>query len=153
MQRAVDGDDVALPQHFLQVLNPTSSNLLFDFGLEWLVVKVEQFLAVERLESPKHTLSNAADGDGTNDLVLEIELVLCTCCHFPAARLNLLMRRDKVADQGQNGHDDMLRDRDDVAASYFSNGNASVALVGGVEIDMVGPNASCNGELELLGLG
>ena len=45
----------------------------------------------------------------------------------------------------------MLRDRDDVGAGDFGNGDATVGFVRCIEIDVVGANAGCNGKLELLG--
>jgi hypothetical protein len=42
-------------------------------------------------------------------------------------------------------------DGDDVRARYFGDGDAAVGLVGSVEVDVVGANAGCDGDLELFG--
>lgn len=47
----------------------------------------------------------------------------------------------------------MLGNGDDVGAGYFGYGYAAVGLVGGIEVDVVGANAGCDGDLEVLGLG
>lgn len=75
MQRAVDSDNIALAQHLLQAVHTTAANFLLDLWLEWLVVVVEQLLAVEGLQSAEHTLTDTADGHGTDNLALEIVLV------------------------------------------------------------------------------
>lgn len=114
VQRAVDGDDVALCKHLLEVLDPSAANLLLLLRRQRLVVKVEQFLAVESSEAAEHTLANAANGDGTDDLVLEIVLVLGHGCDVPVTGSDLLVGRHEVADEDQHSHDDMLGDGDDV---------------------------------------
>jgi hypothetical protein len=45
----------------------------------------------------------------------------------------------------------VFRDGDDVGASHFSDGHAAVGLVGSIEVDVVGSNTGCDGDLELLG--
>jgi hypothetical protein len=60
--------------------------------------------------------------------------------------------RHEVAYEGEDGHDHVLGDRDDVGASDFGNGDTAIGLVRGVEIDVVGADTSSDGELELLGL-
>ena len=47
----------------------------------------------------------------------------------------------------------MLGDGDDVATSDLGDSDASVGLVGSVEINMVGTNTGSDGDLEVLGLG
>lgn len=47
----------------------------------------------------------------------------------------------------------MLGDRDNVGSRYLGHGDTTVGLVGGVEIDVVGSNTGCDGDLEVLGLG
>lgn len=51
VERAVDGDDVALGQHLLEVGDAAAANLLLLLGREGLVVVVEQLLAVKGLEA------------------------------------------------------------------------------------------------------
>lgn len=153
MQRAVDGDNIALRKHLLEVLNATAANLLLRLGREGLVVEVEQLLAVEGLETAQNTLANAANSDGTNNLVLEVVLVLGNGGDVPVTSLDLLVGRDEVADEGQDGHDDVLSDRDDVGARDLSDGQTAVGLVGGIEVDVVGTDTGSHAELEVLGLG
>jgi len=153
VERAVDGDNIALGQHLLEVLHTSAANLLLLLGRQRLVVKVEELLAVKRLETAEHTLSDAADSNRTDHLVLEIVLVLGHLSHVPLALDNLLVGGDKVADKGENGHDDVLSDGNDVGTSHLGDGDATVGLVGSVEIDMVRSNTSGNGELEVLRLG
>jgi hypothetical protein len=45
----------------------------------------------------------------------------------------------------------VLGDRDYVGAGDFGDCDAAVCFVGGVEVDVVGPDAGRDGELELLG--
>ena len=63
------------------------------------------------------------------------------------------MSGDEVADEDEDGHDDVFGDRDDVGAGNFSDGDASVGLVSGVEVDMVGANAGGDGEFEVFRFG
>lgn len=153
VQRAVDGDNVALCEHLLEVLDAAAANLLLDLSGQGLVVEVEQLLAVEGLEAAEHTLADAADGDGANDLVLEVVLVLGDLCDVPFTLDDLLVGGDKVADESEDGHDDVLGDRDDVGASDLCDGDTAVGLVGGIEVDVVGTDTSGDGKLEVLCLG
>jgi hypothetical protein len=57
---------------------------------------------------------------------------------------------DKVADEGEDGHDDVLSDGDDVGAGDLSDGDAAIGLVGRVKVDVVGADTRGYGELELL---
>lgn len=153
MQRAVDGNNVALGEHFLEVLNTSAANLLLLLGRQGLVVVVEQLLAVEGLETAQDTLADTANGNGTDDLVLEVELVLGSSGDVPVTGLDLLVGGHEVAHQDQNGHNDMLSNGDDVGAGHFGDGNTTVGLVGGIEVDVVGTNTSSNSELQVLSLG
>lgn len=153
MQRAVDGDHITLGQHLLQVVNATAADLLLDLGAQRLVVVVEQLLAVEGLQAAEHTLTNAADSDGSDDLALEVVLVLSHGGDVPLSADDLLVGGDEVADQSQDGHDDVLRNGDHVAAGHLDDGNAAVGDVGGIEIDVVRTDTGGDGDLQVLGLG
>lgn len=153
VERAVDGDDVALGEHVLELVDPAAANLLLDLGLEWLVVKVEELLAVEGLETTEDALTDAADGHGTDDLALEIELVLGGTGDIPLTGLDLLVGGHEVADEDEDGHDDVLGDGHDVGAGDLGHGDTAVGLVGRIEIDVVRSDTSGDGNLELLGLG
>ena len=153
VQGAVDGDNITLSKHVLEVLDATAANLLLNLGAQRLVVIVEELLAVERLQTTEHTLTNTTDGNGTDNLALEVELVLGDGGNVPLTTGDLLVGRDKVADQVEDGHDDVLGDGDDVASGNFGNGETTVGLVGSVEVDVVRANTSSDSDLEVLGLG
>lgn len=153
VERAVNGDNVTLGEHLLEIIDATAANLLLGFGGEGLVVVVEELLAVEGLETAEDTLTNTADSDSTDDLTLEVELVLGDGGNIPVTVLDLLVGGDKVADEKEDGHDDVLGNRDDVGASDLGNGDTAVGGVGGVQVNVVRTNTGGDGELELLGLG
>ena len=60
------------------------------------------------------------------------------------------MRRDEVADEQEDAHDDVLGDRDDVRASDLEHLDA--LLRRGIEVNMVGPYTSSDTNLEVLRL-
>lgn len=153
MQRAVDGDNIALSQHLLEVLDAAAANLSLLLGRQGLVVVVEQLLAVEGLETAQDTLANTANGNGTDNLALKVELVLGSSGNVPLATLNLLVGGNEVADQEQNSHDDVLSNGDNVGASDLGDGDTAVGSVGSVQVNVVGTNTSGDGNLEVLGLG
>ena len=153
MERAVDGDNITLGQHLLEVLDATAANLLLLLRREGLVVEVEELLAVEGLETAEHTLTDTADSDGTDNLVLEIVLVLGDLGDVPLSLGDLLVGGDEVADKGQDGHDNVLGDGDDVGASNLGDGDTAVGLVGGIEVDVVRSDTSSDGKLQILSLG
>lgn len=153
VQRAVDGDDVALGEHLLEGVDAAAANLGLDLGLEALVVKVQQLLAAKGLEAAQDTLTNTADGDSTNDLALEVVLLLGDGGDVPLAAGDLLVGGDEVAEEDEDGHDDVLGDGDDVGAGDLGDGDAAVGLVGGDQVDVVGADTSGDGDLEVLGLG
>lgn len=153
MQRAVDGDDVALGEHVLERVDAAAADLALLLRAERLVVVVEQLLAVEGLEAAQDALADAADADGAHHLALEVVLVPGDLGHVPAAGLDHLVRGHKVAHQHQDRHDDVLGHRHHVGPRHLGHRDAAVGLVGRVEVDVVGPDAGRDGELELLGPG
>lgn len=153
MQGTVDGDNVTLGKHLLEVLDTATANLLLDLGGQRLVVVVEELLAIEGLQAAEDTLTDTANGNGTDGLALEVELVLGDGSNIPLAVTDLLVSRDEVADQGEDGHNNVLSNGDDVAASDLSNSDTAVGLVGSVEVDVVRANTSGDGDLEVLSLG
>ncbi|KAI7506170.1 Formate [Hortaea werneckii] len=152
VERAVDGDNVTLGEHLLKVLDTPAADFLLDLWGEGLVVEVQKLLAVEGLQTAQDTLTDTANGDGTDGLALEVVLVLGDLSDVPVASCNLLVSRHEVADEGQDGHNDVLSDRDDVGASDLSDGDTAVDLVGDVQVDVVRTNTSGDGKLEVLGL-
>ena len=153
MQGAVDGDDVALGEHLLEGVDAAAANLLLDLGGQRLVVVVQKLLAVEGLETAEDTLADTADSDGANDLALEVVLLLGGGGDIPVAALNHLVGGDEVADEEEDGHDDVLSDGDDVGAGDLGHGDTAIGGVGGVEVDVVRTDAGGDGDLELLCLG
>jgi hypothetical protein len=152
VERAVDGDNIALCEHLLEAIDATAANLLLDLRAQGLVVEVEELLAVKGLETAEDTLTDAANSDGTDNLVLKIVLVLGNLGDVPVTTGNLLVGGDKVADEEEDGHDDVLSDRDNVGTSDLSDGDTAVGLVGGIEIDVIGSDTSSDGKLQVLGL-
>lgn len=153
VERAVDGDNVTLSEELLEGVDTAAANLLLLLGRQGLVVVVEKLLAVEGLKTAEDALANAADGDGTDNLALEVVLLLGSSGDIPLTTLNLLVGGNEVSDENQDGHENVLSDGDDVGASNLGDGDTTVGLVGGVEVDMVRADTSSNSELELLGLG
>lgn len=153
MEWAVDGDKVALCQHILELVDSSAANLLLNLWGQSLVIVVEELFAVEWLQSAEHTLTNTANGHGTNDLALKVVLVLGDFSNVPISTSNLLVCWNKVSDEDKGGHDDVLSDRDNVGSSDLGDGDTTVGLVGGIEVDVVRTNTGGDGNLELLGLG
>ena len=150
VQRAVDGDNVALRQHVFQVLDSSASNLLLDLGLEWLIVEVEELLAVERLQATEHALTDTANCDCAHNLVFEIILILCHSSDVPVSSLDLLVGWDEVSNEQENGHDHVLGDGDDVGSGDLGDSDATIGLVCSIQINVIGANASGDSNLELL---
>lgn len=153
VEGAVNSDDVTLGEHLLEVLDATAADLLLGLGGEGLVVEVEELLAVEGLEAAEDTLTDTADSNGTDDLVLEVELVLGDGGDVPVTVLDLLVGGDEVADEEEDGHDDVLSDGDDVGAGDLGDGDTTVGDVGDVKVNVVGTDTGSDSKLELLGLG
>ena len=153
VQRAVDGDDVALGEHVLEIVDAAAANLLLLLVGQGLVVVVEQLGAVEGLEAAQDALANAADGDGADDLALEVVLLLGGGGHVPVAALHHLVGGHEVADQHQDGHDHVLGHRHHVGARHLSHRDAAVGLVSCVEVHVVRPDTRRHRQLEVLGLG
>lgn len=63
------------------------------------------------------------------------------------------MGGDEVADQDEDGHEHVLSHRDDIGAGDFGNGDATVSLVGSVQVDVVRTDTGGDGDLQLLRLG
>lgn len=153
VQRAVDGDNITLCQHLLEAVDTAAANLLLNLGAEGLVVEVQKLLAVEGLETAQDTLSNTTNGDGTDDLVLKIVLVLGGTSDVPLTLHDLLVCGNKVTDEDEDGHDDVLGDGHDVGTGHLGDSNTAVGCVGSIEINMVGTDTSSDGNLQVLGLG
>lgn len=151
VQGAVDGDNVTLGQHLLEVVDATAANLLLNLRGQGLVVVVKQLLAVEWLKTAQDTLTDTTNSDGTDNLALEVILILGGASNVPLTGLDHLVGGDKVTDEDQDGHENVLGNRDDVGAGNLSDSDTAIGLVCGVQVDVVGTDTSSDGELELLG--
>lgn len=101
--------------------------------------------------SSQDTLTDSSDGDSSNDLVLEIVLISSDGGDIPLLVLDLPVGCTEVADKDEDYHD-VLSDGNDVGTGDFSDGDTAVGLVGGTEVDVIGANSSCDGNLQLPGL-
>ena len=81
----VDGDDVALGDELLEVLDAAGVDGLLELGRELVVVEVEVLLAVEGLETLENAVADAASADGANDLALDVEGVAGDVGDLPVA--------------------------------------------------------------------
>jgi hypothetical protein len=153
VQRAVNGNNITLRNHLLERVHAASANLLLDLRAQGLVVIIEELLAVEGLETAEHTLTDAANTNGSDNLVLKVELVLSNSGDIPVTVTDLVVGGDEVADEEEDSHDNVLSDGDNIGTSDLSNSNTTVGLVGSVQVDMVRANTGSDGKLEVLGLG
>ena len=60
------------------------------------------------------------------------------------------MGRNKVPDEEEDGHDDVLSNGNDIGARDFQN--LDVVLDSGVEVNVVRADTSCDTELQVFGL-
>lgn len=153
VQWAVDGNNITLSQHLFQAVYTSASDLFLELRLEWLVVEVQELLAIEWLQSAQHTLTNPTNGNGTDHLVLQVVLVLGHTSNIPVTALDHLVGRNEVSDKVEDGHDDVFGDGDDVRAGDLSDSYTAIGLVGCVQVDVVGTNTGSDGNFEVLGLG
>jgi len=58
---------------------------------------------------------------------------------------------DEVADEGEDRHNDVFSNRDDVRTSNFCDGDTAVCLVSGIEVNVVRADSGGHGEFKLLG--
>lgn len=152
VQRAVDGNHITLSEHFLETVNATAANLLLYLRLQRLVVVVKELLAVEGLKTTQDTFTDTADGNGSDNLVLQVVFVLGNRSNVPVSVANLVVCGNKVTDKSKDSHDDVFGNGHDVGASDFSDGHTTVGLVGRVEVDVVGTNTGSHSKLQVLGL-
>ena len=153
MQRAIDSNNITLAQHLLQTLHAPAPNLLLNLWLEWLIIVVQQLLAIKRLQPAQHSLTNASDRHSAYNLALEVILILRSRGDVPVALDDLLVGGHEIADQHEDGHEDVFSDRDDVRACHFGDRDAAVGGVGGVEVDVIGTDTGGDSQLELLRFG
>ena len=95
VQRAVDGDDVALRDELLEVLDAARTDLLLGLLGEASVVVVEELLAVEGLEALEDAEADASSTDGANDLALKVVRVAGDVRDLPVTALDHLCKCKK----------------------------------------------------------
>lgn len=137
MQGTVDGNNVTLFYHILELFDTVTANFFRLLFTQRLVVEVEELLAVKRFKSAQDALTDTTNTNGTNDLVLEIILLLGDGSNIPVTSLHLLVGGNKVSNQYQDGHNNVLSNRDDITASDFGDRNTAISLVGKVKVDVV----------------
>lgn len=114
------------------------------------VVVVQQLLAVKWLQALQNTEPDTASTDCADDLVLQVVRVPRDLGDVPVPALDHLVCGHKVPDEEEDAHDDVLSDRHDVRARYLEH--LDPVLDRSVEVDVVGPNAGGDAELQALGL-
>jgi hypothetical protein len=168
VERAVDGDNVALGNELLKGVYTAGTKSLLELRRQRLpncqlgfytsarntnlVIVVQELLALKSLKTSQDTLSNSANTDSSDNLVLKVILVLGDSGNIPFTGLDLLVCRNKVADKSEDGHDNVLSNGDNVRSSNLSDGDTAVGLVGNIEVDVVRPDTGGYGKLEVLGL-
>ena len=175
VERAVDGDNVATGKHVLEDGDTLTSDGSGELGGEGVVVEVEELLAVEGLQALEDTVSDSTNSDSSDNLTLEVvserkrgerkgqrrsssrqsrdgySRVASDLGDVPATGSDLLVGGDKVADEDEDGHEDVLGDGDDVGSSDLVD--TDLVLVGSDEVNVVGTDSSSDAGLELGGLG
>jgi hypothetical protein len=148
MERTIDSDNIGLTEHLLERFYPASSNLFFGLSRKRLVIKVEEFLAIEWNKTSQYTFTDTADTDSGYHFTFDIEGVLSDGGDVPFTPCDLLMGGNKVADKCKHGKDDyllitiiqktltMFSDRDDIRSSNFSN--KDFLLVGSSQVNVIG---------------
>ena len=150
VKRAVDSDNIALRDELLEVLDAARLHSLGSGSGERSVVVVEELLGVEGLQTLENAVADATSTDGPNDLALHIKGVAGNVRDLPVTALDHLVGGDKVADEEEDAHDDVLCDRGDVRAGHLED--LDPAVDGSVEIDVVRADTCSDADLEVLGL-
>ena len=149
MQRRVDGDHVADLDQRLDVRMEGEAELLLHLLRQPVLVVVMQ-LDVERLETAERREADAPGGDGADIHAFEVVGALDAVGDVPAASDHPAIRRDVIAHQRQDHHDDVLGDAERVAIGHLGDGDALVHRR--LQIGVIGADAGGDDELELLRL-
>lgn len=88
-------------------------------GRQVHVVEPQELLAVEALQPAQHPIPDTSRSDSTHDLVLEVKGVTSDIGDRPIVVDDLLVRWGVVADEVEDGHDDVLGDGDDVTPGHL----------------------------------
>src|SRR5882757_41333 len=104
-------------------------------------------LHIKWLEAFKDSETDTAGGDTTHVHSFKVIGALDAIGNIPTPFDHPLIRRDVVAYERQNHHDNVLRYTDAVRVCDLRNGDPM--LDGRFEIDVIGPNTSSDRQFEL----
>ena len=96
------------------------------------------------------TVADASSSDGADNLALEIESISGDVGDLPVAALNHLVSRNKVPDEEEDAHDDMLGNRGNIGAGDLKD--LDLVINSGVEVDVVRADTGGDADLQVLGL-
>jgi hypothetical protein len=150
VEGAVDSDDIALRDELLEVNDAASVDGLGGSFRERSIVVVEEFFAVKWSQTLKDTVTDTASTDGTDNLALQVKGVASDVRDLPVTTFDHLVGRNKVPDEEEDGHDNVLSNGHDIGAGDFQN--LDFVLDSGVEVNVVRADTSCDTELQVLGL-
>ena len=85
-----------------------------------VVVEPQELLAVKALESLKNTVTDSPAADSAYDLAFEVKGVSRHGGDVPVSSFDHLVSRDLVANEGEDGHDDVLGDTGHIGARDLS---------------------------------
>lgn len=108
---AVDGDNITLRDHLLEIRDVARTNLLLRIGRESGEVVIQVLLGVKRHEPFEHAVANTTCTDHADGLALEVKGSTCDVGDLPVAALDHFMGRHEVVNEEQDAHDDVLCDR------------------------------------------
>jgi hypothetical protein len=106
---------------------------------------------VEGCETAQDSFADASGPDGADNFVLYIPVTLGDFGNIPSSFSNHVMSWDEVFHQDKHGHDNVLRDRYNVAAGNFSHSYTTIRLISSIQVNMIGTNACSDGEPDILG--
>jgi hypothetical protein len=112
MQGTVDGDHVTLTKHLFQAVHTSAPDLFLNLWLQGLIIKIEKLFALEWFESAEDPFADASNSNCADDLALQVIFVLGCAGDVPISSLNLLVGRNKIPDEVEDGHDDVLGNGD-----------------------------------------
>ena len=106
MERTIDRDDISLSEHLFENFNTATTDFLSGLRGERLVVKVKQFLAIERDKTSQYSLADASYTDGRDNLAFNIKRVLGDFGDIPITACDLLVSWDEITNESEDGEND-----------------------------------------------
>ena len=149
VQRTVDADHVADADQRLHGLVERQAELLLNAGWEPVPVRVVE-VHVERLHPLQHAEPYPPGCHDAHVHPLDVVRAGDRVGDVPAAPDHPAVLRDVVPDERQHLHHGVLRDADAVAPRHLAHRDAPVD--GGLQVDVVGPDAGGDRQLEPGGL-